>query len=75
MPQSFPTPRTMKDVRVSMPESAFTIDEYAVHCKIGYKTAIERLNAMVETGQVKTGRFQSADTRGRMCVKNFYQNV
>ncbi len=72
MPQ-FPVPANLKDVRTAMPPSAFTIDQYAAHCKIGYKTAIERLKAMVESGQAAMGRFQTTDTKGRGCVKNFYQ--
>lgn len=69
----FPVPAAHQGVLATMPEKSFTIQQYADRFSIPYKTAIERLNAMMSSGQVKMGRFRSTDGKGRMCVKNYYQ--
>ena len=72
---TFPIPATLVGVLPAKPKDAFTVDEYAKHSKIEYKTAVSRLTQMAKIGRVKIGQFQSTNTRGRTCAKNFYQNI
>lgn len=71
---TFPVPAKWTGVLDAKPKNAFTVEEYAAHCKILYKNAVERLGLMVKAGQIKIGHFRGTDTKGRICVKNFYQN-